>query len=365
MKWGILVSKSQDFPREIADPSRRLSKNYEHYKQYIERNIQNTNLYTTVYSYENYSNRSVDKGTAKIDKIYFDFDPDKEDENKHWKEVQNFHNKLMEMDIAHHIVFSGGGFHVYIHTEKQQFMNKNKAVHNAGMKFVEELGFETIDESVIGDLSQITRIPNTFNHKDHRQKWCIPLGKRHMDMSLEEIKEEAEDPNYNYEQFGSKRLDISSFDKDKYMYGERLQVEDYDIDMSDVELEDGEISIDGFKPPKCIARALKKGLAEEHVGHRERFLLITWFKDMQFSQEEIADILEEFLKGGKMRKDGFFETDYEHMINDTADQYGQISYIFERNYRFPSHDRLVAEGFCREEWGKCDKMAKPLKHVDI
>lgn len=366
MKWGIIVRKSQDFPRAVGNPKRKVVENEREYKRYIKANMRSNNLYTTVYNFDSFSTsengyKKVDSPTAVIDKIYFDFDPVEEGDDTHWRQTKKLHHFLKERDIAHHIVFSGGGFHVYVYIEYKQFMYKRKMIFNTAKYFVDKLDLDTVDGSIFGDLNQLTRVPNTYNHKEHRQRWCIPLGDRHIDMSFEEIKEEAEEgPNYEFNQFGDKLLDTDHFDRSEYMFDNDRMVGEQDLDMGDVEIKD--LGMEDFNPPNCIARVLSKGLDEQHVGHRERLFLISWFKELKYTEAETAEILKQFLRGGKMRKEGYFETDYEHVINDTSQKYGQISFIYERGYRYPDHDRLVAEGFCEEEWGLCCEMAKPNKY---
>lgn len=361
------------FPREVATPRRQVVSNWGEFKKFFEDYCNRVDLYTNVYGYDELLENGYKPQyeSANIDKLYFDLDPEGEPD-KCWENVKKLHRFAKERDLEHNIVFSGGGFHVYIYTTTDTLMSKRGAMREASYWFVEEanLDEEFIDTSVFGDPAQITRVPNSYNFKKHRQRYCIPLGKRHMEMSYDEIAECAEDQNFDYHTWGSKKLDLVYFDEQVQKNGNsRGSTQSFHReDLEEIELEDAEgMSLEHVTLPRCLQRIVQKGRNGDHVGFRERFLLITWLRDMAVDIEDAKEFLKENLQGTKETRPN--ETDYEHMINEvTYLKYGQLSDIYNNERRkdrnFPKHENLIKEGVCKEEWGECQRLYKIRKTVN-
>lgn len=371
----VFIRKDQ-FPREVAVPQRYLVHSWDKFKEFVQNNVHKTDIYTTVYSYDDiqvfsYKKYNIDTATTIVDKVFLDLDPEGKGQEC-WENVQKLHRGLKEENLRHNILFSGGGFHIYVYAEYTALQNERKAVRNAAYSLVEKYGVdeEFVDTSVIGDFSRITRVPNSFNHKKNRKRYCIPLNDSHFNLTYDEICKEADEPNFDYDTWGTEKLNLVDFDRDM-----KFDLELNTKTTNRFDIEAGELagkSISDVDLPRCLERLLQAGKEGEHISHDERFVLIKWMSDMMIDIEDANKILREHLlgtKSGDRRKvqpsnqlhkemdKSRPETDYEHMINDTSDRYGQLSYIYDKdNNRFWSHRKLVRNGVCEEHWGECQRV---------
>ena len=360
----FIGTSNKYFPREVATPRRRVVRNWAEFKKFFERYKDVTDIYTSVYGYDKLkeSGMKPESHTAIVDKVFFDLDPEDEPD-KCWQNVKRLHRFLKERNIKHNIVFSGGGFHIYVFVKEETLMSKKGALIQASYWFIEQAGIDDkfVDTSVFGDLSQITRVPNSFNYKEHRRRCCIPLHKRHLDMTYDEICKEAEKgQNWTYTTWGSKKLDLVYFDEKAQEGGIKGLNNHYREELEEINLEDAEsISLDSIQLPRCMKRIAQKGKEGGHTGYRARYLLITWLRDMGVDMEEAREFLKEHLKGSKPSRQ---ETDYQHMINEVSYlKYGQLSDVYSSRREgklFPKHETLIQEGWCKEHWGECQRLYK-------
>lgn len=372
----VFIPKSDDaYPREVATPERRTVESWEEFKEFFQNQKDHTSVFVSLYGFR----KKQDNGfkpqynTAKLETgaLYFDLDPEievngekKAKPDECWKETKKLHRYLKKQNIRHNVVFSGGGFHIYVYTNSPELMNKKATLYNAVMGFVDELELDHVDSQTVGDFSRITRVPNSWNFKEHRQLFCIPLGERHISMTYSEIQEEAEDQNFDYDTWGEKKLDLNEFDSESVSYSrvdhERPEFsKDYEV---------GDLQIDDVDVPRCIQRLLEKGKQEGHLKYRDRFIILTWFKERGLSKEATDKCAKKHFKGTKSGRDNVPpskqlhkerdeprpETDYEHMMDEYPHKHGMIGYIWKRRkLQFPSHRKLVNEGYCEPEWGEC------------
>lgn len=169
-----------EFPREFGK-RRTLVKNKDELYHMIRRYNGMIDCYTGVYSR---------RENPTIDKLFFDFDSE-----DCLVKVKKFHNFLVENSYKHCMFFSGGGFHVYVFVNKDSNLKFPKnAIRNAQLDLIKRSGLEVgkdVDSHVIGDVRRITRIPNTFNIKPNRKRFCIPVSEETLEIGMNKIRKLA------------------------------------------------------------------------------------------------------------------------------------------------------------------------------
>jgi hypothetical protein len=165
--------------------------------------------------YEEYLiNKAVNYDSAKIDRIYFDFDCEDKPQNA-LSEAILVMRELVKHNIFCHCYFSGSkGIAMYIEFKTMEVRPENKKEVIAGFfDLVKEMiaekyenflgavfpsinkGFSyvltTLDMAIRGDIARVSRIPNT-KHKSGL--YCIPISAADMYRGIEHIKQLAKEP---------------------------------------------------------------------------------------------------------------------------------------------------------------------------
>ena len=300
-----------NFPFQIAPNGKRRSVyNWEQVFQII-----NTwNGYKRLF----YSLYTLPHEVVQVEKLFFDFDG----LNK-WEEIRRIHEQLLNDNIKHLILFSGGGFHLYIFTESK-WLCKEQLYYNQ-LKWIEKYDMKGVDEKVLGDVARLAAIPYTYNVK--RKRFVIPLNNQHFQLSVNEIKEQAKQQFSDWQIFGKKVITLE----------EKSYVENVDLKQVFLDWEyDGDDEFIKQLPP-CIQLALTN---YDYGDYRGRWLVTTYLKDIGFSKEKIDEIMKKYF-GKQKPKSGRGPTRY-----DEWRRYKVLEYVFKHNYIFPSCERIMAEGRC-------------------
>ena len=295
-------------------------------KSIIKLNGSRKEMYLSVYDF----NDEVVKENIIIDKIFIDFDPEKNDEGEIIDEEKPFENckkvakYLKEKGVSFYVRFSGRGFHLYIrtlpHNYEHNINSKIKQYVNDLMNTTDA----TCDRQVVGDLRRMSRIINTINKRTNL--YCIPLTyDALMNCSYDKIKDVAEKKSFS----GS----------DNINYG-------YAVDLSDVVVQKAHnyiynkqqninhsLSNTQIPLPPCLSILLNK----PDINYRERFMIIVYARDMGYTVDEVENFIEENLSEEKSF----------HCLHEE----NQVQYLFDReDILFPECNSLRNEGFiCTEE----------------
>lgn len=230
------------FPREVATPIRTLVTNRTDFLDFVNKFNGKTNLYSSIYSFQNiFSNKPI-YDSCIVDRIMFDLDS-----STCYADAMKLHNKFLEQNIRHTVIFSGRGFQVFPFTKKVTGSKSKELITNAQLYYIQLLGIDA-DMHVVGDLARISRIPNTFNMR--RGRYCIMLNSKILNTSYEKIQEFAKTQYFNnHVVFGEKLLDLETVPKVKIPEQSNHAVEIYD-DLNDPLLKyvmSHKISISGFR----------------------------------------------------------------------------------------------------------------------
>lgn len=313
------------FPREIATPKRRLVRNFQDWLDVVNLYNGKCNVFTSVYSFAVLKREFKPMyESAIIDKVFLDLD-----KGDPYGSIMKLHSKLMERDILHTILFSGGGFHAYVLVEHKPLYHRKGALANfttwiANTVDVPISEKEGIDPLPVGDIARICRVPNTYNIE--RKKYCIPLTEQDLQKGYEWILEKASGQAWQQDWlFGSVRLNLVEFDTEQ-------EDEDH-FDLGEIEAPTQE-GLDGISDelpkdaPPCITRLLQT----QELRWRQRYILILWCKEKGLTINETYRILQKHLSARK----------FYHCVREER----QLQHLYKRDdLSFPSCKTLTREGF--------------------
>jgi len=150
-----------------------------------------------------------------VDKIAFDLDSDKAFEN-----IKRSHYKLMQKDLMHLMIFSTGGFWLYVFNKNYENLVYRKGALLNSIKDLSEmlqLSMELKDSDKddidfhCTDLQRVSRLPGSYDV--HRKLYCIPISEEDLEKGFDWIKSKAQTPCNEYVYYGTKYYDISLMDK--------------------------------------------------------------------------------------------------------------------------------------------------------
>lgn len=321
------------FPREACNPKRRICTSKEAFMEFINFNIDASNLYTNVYNFTEFRPPWMfpNYESAIIDRVYFDIDQ-KVKENGEWITVPAYetmlkiHEWCVERDIIHFPRLTGSAYDIIIATDPNVFIkNKKECVANAQQWLCKELGTKEgdkivpikMDTQVIGDIARIHRIDNTFNHKPNTRRFCIPLDSEIIYTGEKNIFEVAKKQRRTNNWYGTKYWDILEHDVPEMKYKDTLPVEMPMLDESQY----GSI---GENIPDCI----KQLLSRKDLNWKERRNVILALRDNCYTYEETISILRTYLSNKK----------FSHCIRDEK----QPRHLYKNEkYMFPHQEDLL------------------------
>lgn len=236
-----------------------------------------------------------------------------------------------EQNLLRQYRFSGGGFY-FIFSAKGHPLK----LRDFELNLMNELDVN-IDVSTVGDTSRMMRVTNSFNFKDKRQCFCIPLRKEELlDLSFEEIKELAQNPRYNKRFiYGENTYDFSNckLDEDK-IKRKKLKLSLHDL--QNLESANDILEVYGWRVDD-FCDTIKGIINMEHVGNSLRIELIKYLKDIvKASFEDNAKLMVTLLGDEGM-----------HSIIE-----GQAKYAYAGDWVFNPH-KLKGLGYCPLDCKDC------------
>jgi len=257
--------------RELGDPQRFFTDRYEDLIGFVEKcRVEKRPCYMSV---QPYFRRDWVYG---LEKLFFDFDC-KEDTSRAWKEAGAFAENLIEYyGVLPFVTFSGGkGYHVYVFLKNTVAFPTHrvelvKQVYELlQRKILKGFKFETLDQSVIGDLKRLARVPYSVHEKTG--KLCHPIALNHQfydPKSLDVYREYGLDTSLIREVI----KEITSKEKIRKSKSARSAVR---------------ISNSKIRP--CVLEALKKPLEGEE-GHLMRLAIAREFLNAGYSVDDVVSL---------------------------------------------------------------------------
>jgi hypothetical protein len=248
------------------------------------------------------------------------------------EDKKRFREWCKKGNYEHLVNLSGSGYHCYIGVEEAELQYPEDALKQAIWYLEEEIGF--IADPKTHDLARLTRVVNTLNYKkfrkDGKKVFCINLDSSIIDKKLTELQELACEPRKEpMVIFGKNRLDLQKYD-------EKVIVQ---MDTEEIDIEVKEMDCNGFNFPPCIKNILAN--AKNKCDHKDRFVLITYFRDIGLSKDMAISILSKHL-----RPDRFQHSMRGHLANNLS----EIDYYYRRKdlLHASCYDK-IGKGYAKEE----------------
>jgi len=336
-----------NFPREVGNPNRVVVKSKEEFLEFVKKNLPFFNLYSSVYHFEKLNDFNgrirPDYNSAVVDKIFLDLDGEKA-----YDYAIIIHEFLESKKIYHLITFSGGGFHIYIFTKPidNESGDKKRMYLAAFCNYLEAKLDVRVDPLTIGDLTQMARIPNTYNFK--RKKWCIPLTEKLLYSKPLTLYYAEKGQLPTYELFGSKYVDITKLPPKYYTtvfsnYTPSISYSEVEQILNSIDWEK-ELKIPIYLPPlikKLIAK--HKVMWDKKNGYWDRYIIILWFRENGLPLRETIKILkyiltpEEFKHCVMLEKQPFYI--YSRQLGPNALFFPSTEWLEGRGYDLTEEDR--------------------------
>jgi hypothetical protein len=326
-----------EFPREIGFPKRFLVRSLDEFKQLINQFLNKTDLYTSVYSFEKVDGLKPIYSTAKVDKVFFDFDG-----AESFNDFKSLHEKLMKFGILHTMFFSGGGFHMYVFVKmNNNFSEEEKKRVLTKISNILAKGF---DEVCSGDLARLTRIPNTFNFK--RKRFCIPISSDDLKTDFDEIQKKAKTQQSKFYFYGNKVLNLDGI-------VERVPIQIFNSNF----INGNHLLNDGFAQlPPFLTKILDEhsSLWRKEKGWIDRYLIILWLREIGWSKHDVIEFLERKMTPNEFSHCIFEERQVDYifskrrMFGETAYFFPNVEILREWNYELsPKDEEMVNNLYVR------------------
>lgn len=342
------------FPRLIGQTREDLVDNIKDFMAYVKKWNGRKNLFTSVYSFDEYSWTSKYGkkdwpvpvySSAIIDRIYWDIDPEDNHPMTIDERVIYLSLALTKDEIMHFILFSGSGYAVYAITDDYPVApDKKKSTvrciqehydRKAGELFglnKEEHGVVGIeaDPTSYGDIARISRIPGSLNLKYRgftEPRYCIFIG-------LNDIRQ-GRSVNMSKKGQHGKGF-INNIKKINLAYWEE-EAESY-IDTSGEDLyRDGIEQTAEFKTEwYCVKEAFndcRNGIYKQNGLNRERYIVLSFFVNAGYSSRQAR----------RITKNDFHPRIYQDMVSES-----QLKHVYTQGVLFPSRSVMKKEGRCNE-----------------
>jgi len=289
-----------------------------------------SNIYHSIYGFREIEKKDNRIGpnyeTAMINRVVLDLDSYKKyDSIQYYTENGILSARKMrewgkELNLLRQYRFSGGGFYFMFSAKGHPLKLRNFEIN-----LQNELDID-IDESTIGDTARMMRVTNSFNFKDYRRCYCIPLKEEELDLPYEKIKKLAEKPRMGERYiYGTETYDFSDCKIDE----SKIRLKKIKIDLKENVQADDILAEYGWEQTD-FCEGVKRILSKGHVGNYLRYELIKYFKSVvQMTLEDTVRLMVTLLK-----KEG------RHSLYEK-----QAIYIYRSNYVF-NPEKLNGLGYC-------------------
>ena len=318
---------------------RKIVKTRNEYADFINAQNNRTNVYTTVYDFEHFSEKAKVESSVIIDRIFLDFDAHEDNIDTAWRDVKQVMKLIVNQNYLHTLFFSGRGFHLFLFGKPSENMRSVQVLFREIKEYlISKVGkSNTLDERV-GQTTRLRRIPNTVNmsssNSNGKPYYCIPLTVDDLSLDIEEILVLAETPRYiPFKKGGEIEVEFPQAPPMKAL--------------------EGEIGV-----PKTVGKlpmlpCLHNAVMTENPSHMSRAYLVSWYRDLISGYRDLSSGQEK-LKTLELIVEElervFAESDSIWLDWDKNETRKHARFTVFNNYNTPHCDKLISEGFCI---GKC------------
>ena len=309
------------------------------YIEFVKSHNNKTNVYTTVYDFEYFTETMPVEDSVIIDRIFLDFDAHEDDLDKAWRDVKAVMELVISNNYKHTLFFSGRGFHLFLFGKRAKDMRDVQALFKQIKSYlVMKVGKDnTLDERV-GQKTRLRRVPNTVNMAssdgEGNARYCIPLTIDDLSLDIEEILSIAKKPRHLPFQKGGKNEVVFPV-------------------APPIEAMEGSVSVPSSVGKLPMLPCLHNAVMVENPTHLARAYLVAWYRDLlsgytdlttHADKQKVHELVVEELERV------FADSDSVWLDWDKNETIKHSRFTVHNNYNTPHCDRLISEGFCV---GKC------------
>tara|TARA_R100001440_G_scaffold22583_1_gene36834 strand:+ start:24899 stop:25891 length:993 start_codon:yes stop_codon:yes gene_type:complete len=314
---------------------RKIVKTRNEYINFVRAQNNRTNVYTTVYDFEEFTDSAKIESSVVVDRIFLDFDGHEEDISMAYRDVKFIMDWVIEKSYEHTLFFSGRGFHLFIFGEPAESIRSIQTFfREIKNKLKDRYGENSLDERV-GQTTRLRRIPNTVNmsssDENNNPYFCVPLFYDDLSLPLEEILSIAKKP---------RQIPFKISGNAKAIFPNAPPIESVE----------GEVSVPIHEGKLPLLPCLHNAVMSENPSHIARAYLVSWYRDLltqrkplvaQEDKQFVLDrIVEEIKTVFGIKEDVWLDWD-----ERTTRKHAKFT-VF-NNYKTPNcKTKLIPEGYC-------------------
>ena len=304
-------------------------------------NAQNnrTNVYTTVYDFEHFSEKAKIESSVIIDRIFLDFDAHSDNLEMAWRDVKQVMELVIQRNYLHTLFFSGRGFHLFLFGKRAKDMRSVQVLFREIKEYLSsKVGKKNTLDDRVGQTTRLRRVPNTVNMSSSDKKgnpyYCIPLTIDDLSKDLEAILALAERPRL---------IPFKKGGKNEVTFP----------DAPPIKAIEGEVSVPNTIGKLPMLPCLHNAVMTENPSHMSRAYLVSWYRDLISGYRDLVsgeekmktlDLIVEELERV------FADSDTVWLDWDKLETKKHARFTVFNNYNTPHCDKLISEGYCI---GKC------------
>jgi len=314
---------------------RKIVRTRNEYIDFVRAQNNRTNVYTTVYDFEEFTDSAKIESSVIIDRIFLDFDGHDEDISMAYRDVKYVMEWVIRSEYKHTLFFSGRGFHLFIFGTPAESIRSIQTFFRHIKKNIEkEFGENSLDERV-GQTTRLRRIPNTVNmsssDENNNPYFCVPLFYDDLKMPLSELLDIAKEPRVIPFKISGKRE--ATFP-----------------DAPPIESVEGEVSVPNHEGKLPLLPCLHNAVMSENPSHMARAYLVSWYRDLLterrplVAQEDKQFVLDRIVEEIKTV---FGEKEDVWLDWDERTTRKHAKFTVFNNYKTPNcKTKLIPEGYC-------------------
>lgn len=332
------------YPREVWAGShipnapqmrRKIVKTKNEYIDFVRAQNNRTNVYTTVYDFEEFTDSAKVEESVVRDRIFLDFDGHDDDLTMAYRDVKYVMDWVNSKSYIHTLFFSGRGFHLFLFGEPTENIRSIQIFFREIKKDLDRhFGENSLDERV-GQITRLRRVPNTVNMSSSDENgnpyFCIPLFYEDLNKSLQDILALAKGPrNIPFKMSGKERVIFPS--------------------APPIEAVGGEISVPKREGNLPILPCLHNAVMSENPSHLSRAYLVSWYRDLLTQRTRIISLEDKQAVLDRVVleiKNVFGEHEDVWLDWDEATTRKHAKFTVFGNYKTPNcKTKLIPEGYC-------------------
>ena len=309
------------------------------YADFVNAQNNRTNVYTTVYDFQHFSEKAKIESSVIIDRVFLDFDAHTDNLDKAWRDVKQVMELIVNRDYEHTLFFSGRGFHLFVFGERANDMRSVQTFFREIKQYlISKVGnSHTLDDRV-GQTTRLRRVPNTVNMSSADSKgnpyYCIPLTVDDLSLNLEGILALASSPRL---------IPFKKGGKNRVVFP----------DAPPLEAIGGEVSVPNTVGNLPMLPCLHNAVMTENPSHMSRAYLVSWYRDLISGYRDLTTTAEKTKTLELVIEElerVFAESDSIWLDWDKNETRKHARFTVFNNYNTPHCDKLISEGYCV---GKC------------